>query len=113
MGYGGQVGGVWGFFWQKNGVHGGGGGGVWGSGRWGMGVRKVGYGDFSGKKMGCIEVEGVGYRGGRGGVWGSSTPLSSPPIFGVLCAFNHVTKYGSLMPDFIRPCLFQVSIEQT
>ena len=51
MGYGGQVGGEWGF------------------------------GDFPGKKMGCIEVEGVGYRGGKGGVWGSCTPLSSPPEY--------------------------------
>ena len=52
MGYGGQVGGVLGIFLAKKWVYGGGGGGVWGSGRWGMEVRYVGYGDFSGKKWG-------------------------------------------------------------
>ena len=76
MGYGGQVGGVLGIFLAKNWVYGGGGGGVWGSGRWGMEVRYVGYGDFSGKKIGFMGMEGVGYGRGSGG-YGEAVP---PPF---------------------------------
>ena len=78
MGYGGQVGGVLGIFLAKYWVYRGGGGGVWGSGRWGMEVRYVGYGDFSGKKW------VYGERGG--GVWawkgwgmGKRHPPFQPP----------------------------------